>query len=88
MGKTAIFKKILKDRSFDTFSFGHTFSDYPWHYHDKQVKIGVPDFDKYTHSWIYSKCLPPTLSHLIQNDLTPVNRVLKSPRDIGFTNGK
>ena len=35
-GKTAIFKKILKDRKADTFSFGHTFSDYPWHHHDKQ----------------------------------------------------
>ena len=52
-GKTAIFKKILKEREYNIFAFGHTFSDYPWHYHDKQIKIGVPDFDKYTHSWKY-----------------------------------
>lgn len=52
-GKTAIFKKFLNQKRHDYFSFGHTFSDYPWHYHDKQAKIGVPDFDKFTHSWKY-----------------------------------
>ncbi len=64
-GKTAIFKKILKERDSTTFSFGHTFSDYPWHYHDKQVKLGVPDFDKYTHSWKYLIYL--TLSKILLN---------------------
>ncbi len=64
-GKTAIFKKILKDRDYKTFSFGHTFSDYPWHYHDKQVKLGVPDFDKYTHSWKYLIYL--TISKILLN---------------------
>jgi hypothetical protein len=64
-GKTAIFKKILKDNDFQTFSFGHTFSDYPWHYHDKQVKLGVPDFDKYTHSWKYLIFL--TISKILLN---------------------
>jgi len=64
-GKTAIFKKILKERNPSTFSFGHTFSDYPWHYHDKQVKIGVPDFDKYTHSWKYLIYL--TISKILLN---------------------
>jgi hypothetical protein len=44
-GKTAIFKKIITTKSFDFFSYGHTFSDYPWHYHEKQARIGIPDFD-------------------------------------------
>ena len=64
-GKTAIFKKILAERDSSTFSFGHTFSDYPWHYHDKQVKIGVPEFDKYTHSWKYLALL--TISKILLN---------------------
>lgn len=64
-GKTAIFRKIMKDRDCSTFSIGHTFSDYPWHYHDKQIKIGVPDFDKYTHSWKYLIYL--TLSKILLN---------------------
>ena len=52
-GKTAIFKKLITTRSPDFFSFGHTFSDYPWHYHERQARVGIPDFDKYTHSWKY-----------------------------------
>ena len=52
-GKTAIFKKLITTRSHDFFAYGHTFSDYPWHHHDKQARIGIPDFDKYTHSWKY-----------------------------------
>jgi hypothetical protein len=52
-GKTAIFKKLITTRGHDFFSYGHTFSDYPWHYHEKQARIGIPDFDKYTHSWKY-----------------------------------
>jgi len=52
-GKTAIFKRFLSNKDHTLFSFGHTFSDYPWHYHDKQAKIGVPNFDKFTHSWKY-----------------------------------
>ncbi|MES1181637.1 MAG: hypothetical protein ABUL44_02465 [Flavobacterium sp.] len=69
-GKTAIFKKILKDRDYKTFSFGHTFSDYPWHYHDKQVKLGVPDFDKYTHSWKYLIYL--TISKILLNQYNSI----------------
>ena len=64
-GKTAIFKKILSTREYDFFSFGHTFSDYPWHYHDKQVRTGIPDRDKYTHSWKYLILL--TLSKIVLN---------------------
>ena len=64
-GKTAIFKKLLMTKASDFFSFGHTFSDYPWHYHDKQARIGIPDYDKYTHSWKYLILL--TLSKIILN---------------------
>jgi hypothetical protein len=52
-GKTAIFKRLITSRSHDFFAYGHTFSDYPWHYHERQARIGIPDFDKYTHSWRY-----------------------------------
>ena len=64
-GKTAIFKKLLGERDVSTFTYGHTFSDYPWHYHDKQVKMGVPDYDKYTHSWKYLTLL--TISKILLN---------------------
>jgi hypothetical protein len=64
-GKTAIFKKFLNQKDYNNFSFGHTFSDYPWHFHDKQAKIGVPDFDKYTHSWKYLILM--TLSKILLN---------------------
>lgn len=65
-GKTAIFKKIITIKEHDVFAFGHTFSDYPWHYHDKQARIGVPDQDKYTHSWKYLISL--SISKLILNN--------------------
>jgi energy-coupling factor transporter ATP-binding protein EcfA2 len=52
-GKTAIFKRMLTIHQQDTFCFGHTFSDYPWHHHDLQARIGIPNFDKFTHSWKY-----------------------------------
>ncbi|MFU8811885.1 MAG: hypothetical protein ACNA78_02895, partial [Balneolaceae bacterium] len=50
-GKTAIFKKLLTLHDPQIFTFGHTFSDYPWHHHAFQARVGIPDFDKYTHSW-------------------------------------
>jgi hypothetical protein len=52
-GKTAIFKKLITTRSSDFFAYGHTFSEYPWHHHERQARVGIPDFDKYTHSWKY-----------------------------------
>lgn len=52
-GKTAIYKNILIKSSPDYFSLGHTFSDYPWHHHDLQARVGIPDADKFTHSWKY-----------------------------------
>lgn len=64
-GKTAIFKRLLDIHEANYFCFGHTFSDYPWHYHDKQARIGIPDFDKYTHSWKYLILL--TLAKIILN---------------------
>lgn len=64
-GKTAIFKKMLTQSRHDYFSFGHTFSDYPWHHHDLQARIGIPDFDKFTHSWKYLILL--TASKIILN---------------------
>jgi len=64
-GKTAIFKRLLDIKEPTYFCFGHTFSDYPWHYHDKQARIGIPDFDKYTHSWKYLILL--TLAKIILN---------------------
>lgn len=64
-GKTAIFKKLLKIREHDVFTIGHTFSDYPWHYHDKQARVGVPAYDKFTHSWKYLILL--TLAKIILN---------------------
>lgn len=64
-GKTSIFKKMLKSVNDKTFCVGHTFSDYPWNYHDLQKRIGVPDQDKYTHSWKYFVLL--TISKIILN---------------------
>lgn len=52
-GKTAIFKKIIQTKSFSSFSFGHTFSDYPWHHHKLQELVGVPDELRYVQSWQY-----------------------------------
>lgn len=72
-GKTAIFKRFLNTRSNDIFCFGHTFSDYPWHFHDKQAKIGVPDFDKFTHSWKYLILLSISKILLNQDQSVPHN---------------
>jgi hypothetical protein len=52
-GKTAIFKKILRSNSHDIFTLGHTFRDYPWHHHDKQIRSGVPEQECFIHSWKY-----------------------------------
>ncbi len=52
-GKTAIFKKLITIHASTFFTFGHTFSDYPWHHHALQARLDIPDFDRYTHSWKY-----------------------------------
>jgi hypothetical protein len=72
-GKTAIFKKLLTTRSYDFFAYGHTFSDYPWHYHERQARIGIPDFDKYTHSWKYLILLSAAKIALNQDQSLPVD---------------
>lgn len=65
-GKTAIFKHMLLNTERpDYFCFGHIFSDYPWSYHDMQARIGIPDFDRFTHSWKYLVLL--TASKIILN---------------------
>lgn len=70
-GKTAIFKKIITTKSADYFSFGHTFSDYPWHHHERQARVGIPDFDKYTHSWKYLILLSAAKIALNQDNSVP-----------------
>jgi len=50
-GKTAIFRKIIRTRQHDFFAYGHTFSDYPWHHHHLQGTFGVPEEQRFVHSW-------------------------------------
>jgi len=52
-GKTAIFRKILRSPACDVFTLGHTFRDYPWHHHDRQIRSGVPQQECFIHSWKY-----------------------------------
>jgi hypothetical protein len=52
-GKTAIFKRFITERDPGLFAYGHTFDDYPWHYHDLQASAGVPEERRYIHSWRY-----------------------------------
>lgn len=52
-GKTAIFRMILDCKQHDTFTEGYNLNDYPWHYHDLQARMGVPDNEKYIQSWLY-----------------------------------
>jgi hypothetical protein len=72
-GKTAIFKKLLTTKSYDFFAYGHTFSDYPWHYHERQARVGIPDFDKYTHSWKYLILLSAAKIALNQDQSLPID---------------
>ncbi|HUO43953.1 MAG TPA: hypothetical protein VMT94_03445 [Burkholderiales bacterium] len=72
-GKTAIFKKLLTTKAHDFFAYGHTFSDYPWHHHEKQARIGIPDFEKYTHSWKYLILLSAAKIALNNDQSLPVD---------------
>lgn len=65
-GKTAIFKKIIKTSDYNVFTFGHTFRDYPWAHHDPQASQGVPEEDRFTHSWKYLILL--TASKILLNN--------------------
>ena len=67
-GKTAIFKRMITTTDSEdpeVFAFGHTFSDYPWDHHERQARAGIPDFDKFTHSWKYLTML--TASKMLLN---------------------
>ncbi len=72
-GKTAIFKKIIATRKSDYFAYGHTFSDYPWHHHEHQARVGIPDFDKYTHSWKFLILMSVAKIALNQDNSLPIN---------------
>lgn len=52
-GKTAIYKRLITERSPNVFSIGHTFDDYPWNHHDLQAEVGVPEERRFIHSWKY-----------------------------------
>ncbi len=52
-GKTAIYRRLTQDESHDSFSYGHVFSDYPWHHHSKQAQEGVPQEQCFVQSWEY-----------------------------------
>lgn len=65
-GKTAIFRKIIRTREHDVFAFGHTFSEYPWHHHNLQSMVGVPEEQRFTHSWRYLILL--TLAKILLNN--------------------
>ncbi len=56
-GKTAIFKKLLSTKSYDTFTLGFTFRNYPWDHHNLQKQSGVSAEECYRNSWIYFICL-------------------------------
>jgi hypothetical protein len=64
-GKTAIYRKIIDATKDDTFSYGHTFSDYPWAHHHLQGSIGVPEEQRFVHSWQYLILL--TLAKVLLN---------------------
>jgi hypothetical protein len=54
-GKTAVYKRILslQHQEHHIFSAGHSFTDYPWDYHDRQVIPGAAEQERYIHSWRY-----------------------------------
>ncbi|MCD2262885.1 hypothetical protein K3888_09230 [Dietzia aurantiaca] len=52
-GKTAIYKRLVTEQSFDQFAFGYSFDDYPWAHHKLQEETGVPVERRYIHSWKY-----------------------------------
>ncbi len=64
-GKTAIYRKLMREERYKTFSFGHDFSDYPWQLHDKQGQLGVPEEHRFLQSWRYLILL--TLSKVLLN---------------------
>lgn len=72
-GKTAIFRKIVRTKGPVFFSFGHTFSDYPWHHHKLQELVGVPHELRYVQSWQYLILLTAAKILLNQDQSQPWN---------------
>lgn len=70
-GKTAIFRKLVRARQYDVLSFGHTFSDYPWHHHRLQELVGVPTEQRYVGSWVYLILLTMAKILLNQDESQP-----------------
>ncbi len=70
-GKTAIYRKIIGERTHDRFSFGHDFTDYPWHLHDHQALKGVPEEQRFVQSWRYLICLTSAKILLNQDQSQP-----------------
>lgn len=64
-GKTAIYKRLTRPMP-NSISLGHVFDDYPWHHHDLQAQVGVPEERRFTHSWKYLILL--SLAKLLLND--------------------
>jgi hypothetical protein len=64
-GKTAIYRRLIRSRDYSDFAIGHTFDDYPWHFHDHQAIAGVPAEERFLHSWKYLILI--TLSKVLLN---------------------
>lgn len=80
-GKTAIFKKLIQTRKHDVFSFGHTFTDYPWHHHKLQELIGVPEELRYVQSWLYLILVTSAKILLNQDQSQPWNETALNELD-------
>lgn len=52
-GKTAIYRRLLGKDDSTVLAEGYSFEDYPWHHHDLQAEVGVPEERRYVHSWKY-----------------------------------
>jgi hypothetical protein len=65
-GKTAIFKRLITEKAYDRFAYGHSFDDYPWEHHDLQAQTGVPEERRYTHSWKFLILM--SLSKIVLNE--------------------
>ena len=56
-GKSAIFEKLSTLKTTNSQTFGFTFSNYPWDYHNLQKQAGVPLEERYRESWKYFICM-------------------------------
>jgi hypothetical protein len=65
-GKTAIFRKIVSESGAGHYCHGHSFSNYPWFHHNKQIKSGVPESECFRYSWEYVILI--SIAKIIVND--------------------